>query len=152
VEESEWNGIRSDLDCQAPPLSKAGAGGDGETGGETAGETAGGFFRSRTLTTQALEPGHWECGECLKDAVASVDNMKCSTKRKTLTFQFKPMIDYKDVEKSRIEVLHYDDAFKCQAMDTKKPFSYETPVTNQYRQNAEYVGVDIKIGTCICPD
>jgi hypothetical protein len=138
------NGIRSDLDCQAPPITGAGAGGDGETGGES--------FRGRTHTTQALEPGHWECGECLKNALASVDNMICKTKTKTLTFQFKPMIDYNDVEKSRIDVLHFDDAFKCQAMETKLPFSYDTPVANQYSRNAEYVGVENKVGLCICPD
>ena len=78
--------------------------------------------------------------------------MSCRAKRKTLTFQFKPEIDYNDIQKSNVSVLHFDDTFKCEGSYTKKPLSYDTPVTNNYIQNAEYVGVGKKLGICTCPD
>jgi hypothetical protein len=123
--------------CQAPPLP--GAAGDGNG-------------TARTLATQALEKGHWECGECLKDATADPNNMKCTSKTKKVLFHFTPTVKYENVEQSTIEVVHYDDTFKCVMEETKKPLSYDTPVVNQYMRNAEYVGVGNKIGVCTCPD
>jgi hypothetical protein len=78
-------------------------------------------LRARTLATQALKSGHWECGECLKDAQAQTNNMKCRSKRKTLSFQFKPTVNYTHVDQSTIELFHYDDSFECETHETKKP-------------------------------
>jgi hypothetical protein len=119
-------------------------------GGAGAGGVATG--RARTLATQALEKGHWECGECLKDAKADTNNMKCTSKTKKFIFRFTPTVNYDNIDQSVIQVVHYDDTFKCEMKDTKKPFSYDTPVVNQYMKNAEYVGIGKKIGTCTCPD
>jgi hypothetical protein len=122
---STLNGIRIDYDCQAPPLPVDNADGDGGLeGGDGGGGGLGGGIddlRARTLAKQALESGHWECGECLKDAVAQTNNMKCTAKRKTLSFNFKPKVNYTNVDQSVIEVLHYDDSFNCTTKDTKKP-------------------------------
>jgi hypothetical protein len=125
--------------CQAPPLPgdhAAGGrvleGGEGGGGGRVleGGEGGGGGrvlkggdddLRARTLATQALKSGHWECGECLKDAQAQTNNMKCRSKRKTLSFQFKPTVNYTHVDQSTIEIFHYDDSFECETHEIKKP-------------------------------
>jgi hypothetical protein len=136
--ETAKNGIRKyKSPCEAPPLPVAAGVGNGT---------------ARTLATQALEKGHWECGECLKDATADPSNMKCTSKTKKFVFHFTPTVNYENVEQSKIEVVHYDDTFECDKKETKKPLSYDTPVVNQYMKNAEYVGVGIKIGVCTCPD
>ena len=152
---SAWdaiNGIRTDLDCQAPPLQQAPPGGNntGRRLGDADDDDEN--LKARTLATDTFEPGHWECGECLQDAVASPDNMKCRSKTKTLKFNFKPAIDYDNIDQSFIQVIHYDDSFVCQTKEFKSPSSYDTPVANQYIQNAEYVGVGKKIGVCTCQD
>jgi hypothetical protein len=122
--ENAKRGIRSDEPCQATPLPVDNS--DGEGGGLEGGEGGGleggiDDLRARTLAEQALESGHWECGECLKDAVAQTDNMKCTSKRKTLSFNFKPTVNYTNVDQSSIKVLHYDDSFNCTTKETKIP-------------------------------